>query len=146
MAAPAVERAAAPDAARELGAEPEALPPLLAQELRRVEDQRVARDADLALLVLTEARERAAVVDLDASRIVAIEPHKQGDKVATWAWENGKVTVASVDGVTDELELRAGGNEMAGTGVGRRYNTTSQSGGGWAPWETPMAISAMVTS
>jgi tetratricopeptide (TPR) repeat protein len=81
--------------------------------------------------------EFVAVVDLDASRIVAIEPHKQGDKVATWAWENGKVTVASVDGVTDELELRAGGNEMAGTGTGRRYTTTSQSGGGWAPWDTP---------
>jgi tetratricopeptide (TPR) repeat protein len=80
--------------------------------------------------------EFVAVVDLDAGRIVAIEPHKQGDKVATWAWENGKVTVASVDGVTDELELRAGGNEMAGTGVGRRYTTTSQ-GGGWAPWDTP---------
>jgi tetratricopeptide (TPR) repeat protein len=84
--------------------------------------------------------EFVAVLDLDTSRVVAIAPHKQGSEVAKWTWENGKVTVASVDGVTDELDLRIGrSNEVAGSGTsGRRYSTTSQPGGpGWAPWDSP---------
>lgn len=82
--------------------------------------------------------EMVAVVDFEAGVVVAVEPHKQGDKVATWAWENGKVTVASVDGVTDELDLRVGqNNDMAGAEGGRRYTTTTQTGG-WAPWDSPL--------
>jgi hypothetical protein len=91
----------------------------------------------------TEALELVAVVDLETSQVVAIEPHKQGDKVAAWTWANGKATVASVDGVTDEIDLRVGrDNEVAGSGPGRRYTTTMDGGGrrsgsGWAPWNTP---------
>ena len=89
-----------------------------------------------------EALELVAVVDLDRSQVVAVEPHKQGDKVATWTWDNGKVTVASVDGVTDEFDLRAGrGNEMVDGGPGRRYTTTMDGGGGWAPWNAPFGSS-----
>lgn len=87
-----------------------------------------------------DALEMVAVVDLEASAVAAVEPHKQGDKVATWSWENGKVTVASVDGVTDEIDLRVGRNdEVAGQGEGggRRYTTTAQPGG-WAPWDSPL--------
>jgi tetratricopeptide (TPR) repeat protein len=82
--------------------------------------------------------ELVAVVDVAAGQVVAVEPHKQGKKVATWTWENGKVTVASVDGFTDELDLRIGANEVAGAATpGRRMTTTTQTGGGWAPWDTP---------
>ncbi|MBL8845386.1 MAG: tetratricopeptide repeat protein [Hyphomicrobium zavarzinii] len=86
----------------------------------------------------TEDLEQVAVVDVEAGVVVAIEPHKQGEKVATWTWENGKVTVASVDGVTDEFALRADRPEMAGQGLAgdRRFTSTSQTGG-WAPWDTP---------
>ncbi|MCC7253919.1 tetratricopeptide repeat protein [Hyphomicrobium sp.] len=86
----------------------------------------------------SEDVEYVAVLDLDNGIVVAIEPHKQGKTVATWSWENGKVTVASVDGVTDELDLRIGGREVAGQGgPGRRYSTSAQQQPGWAPWDSP---------
>ncbi|WP_295559168.1 tetratricopeptide repeat protein [uncultured Hyphomicrobium sp.] len=81
--------------------------------------------------------EMIAVVDFQAGVVVAVEPHKQGAKVATWSWDAGKVTVASVDGVTDEFDLRAGaGDAMAGAVGGRRYTTTQT--GAWAPWDSPL--------
>jgi tetratricopeptide (TPR) repeat protein len=83
-----------------------------------------------------EDLELVALIDLAAGVVVAVEPHKLGEKVATWTWDNGKVTVASVDGVTDEFDLRTGGgNEVAG-GPGRRYTATEA--GGWAPWDSPL--------
>ncbi|MBN8911911.1 MAG: hypothetical protein J0H65_07605 [Rhizobiales bacterium] len=85
------------------------------------------------------------MVDLDRNQVVAVEPHKQGDKVSKWSWDNGKVTVASVDGVTDEFDLRIGrGNEVVEGGPGRRYTTTTVEGGGaggWAPWNGPFGSS-----
>lgn len=82
--------------------------------------------------------ELIAVVDVTANVVIAIEPDKQGEKVATWTWEDGKVTVASLDGVTDEFELRVGRNLYAGPTGERRYTTApSQRPGGWAPWDTP---------
>lgn len=68
--------------------------------------------------------EMIAVVDTSTAQVVGVEPHKQGDKVSKWTWENGKVTIASVDGVTDELDLRIGrGPEVAG--AGRPYGSSS---------------------
>ena len=51
--------------------------------------------------------EMAAIVDIAGRAVVAVEPSKLGVKTATWTWEDGKVTVASIDGVTDEFNLRA---------------------------------------
>lgn len=59
-----------------------------------------------------EETEQVAIIDTIDSKIVAIEPHKQGSKTANWTWEEGKVTVATADGVTDEYTLRIG-KEMA---------------------------------
>lgn len=68
--------------------------------------------------------EMIAVIDTSTAQLVGVEPHKQGDKVSKWTWENGKVTIASVDGVTDELDLRIGrGPEVAG--AGRPYGSSS---------------------
>ena len=33
---------------------------------------------------------------------------KQGEKQAQWTWDDGKLVVASADGVTDEFQLRQG--------------------------------------
>ncbi len=84
-----------------------------------------------------EDLELVAVVDVETGVVIAIEPHKQGEKVATWTWDTGKVTVATADGVTDEFELRVGRDQIATPGGDRRYTSTSQSGG-WAPWDSPM--------
>jgi hypothetical protein len=80
--------------------------------------------------------ELVAVVDVDDSKVVAIEPHKQGAKVSNWTWEEGKVTVASVDGVTDEFPLRIGKD---GVMAGRRYTSGDPGAAGWAPWSDPWA-------
>ena len=83
-----------------------------------------------------EDMELIAVVNVDASVVVAIEPHRQGDKLSTWTWENGKITVASVDGVTDEFMVGAARNQIAGGGE-RRYMSATEPGAAWAPWDTP---------
>jgi hypothetical protein len=92
----------------------------------------------------SEDMELVAVVDVDANLVIAIEPHKQGEKVATWTWEQGKITVASVDGVTDEFSVRVGRNNIASPGGSRTYATGEQ-GGGWAPWAEPWAGGAGAT-
>ena len=52
--------------------------------------------------------EHAAVIDLQSSTAVSVEVQKQGDKQAQWTWDDGKLVVASADGVTDEFQLRQG--------------------------------------
>jgi tetratricopeptide (TPR) repeat protein len=53
-----------------------------------------------------EEVEYAAIVDLQANAVVAIEMQRLGSKVATWTWDEGKVIVANADGITDEFQLR----------------------------------------
>jgi len=81
--------------------------------------------------------ELAAVVDLDANLVIAIEPHRQGDKTANWTWADGKVTVASADGVTDEFSLRSVAQNVAAPYRG--YSSDGGGGGAWAPWSEPWA-------
>jgi tetratricopeptide (TPR) repeat protein len=84
----------------------------------------------------TEDLELVAVVDVETSVVIAIEPDKQGDKSANWTWEEGKVTVASVDGVTDEFSLRVGRDQLATPGMDRRYTSYGQP---WDPFNAPWA-------
>lgn len=89
----------------------------------------------------TEDLELIAVVDVDMGLVVAIEPHRQGAKIATWTWEANKVTVATADGATDEFELRVGRPQMVGSGVvDRRYPQAGLQPGSpaWAPWDAPL--------
>jgi tetratricopeptide (TPR) repeat protein len=80
--------------------------------------------------------ELVAVLDVAAGIVIAVEPHRQGEKIAKWTWEEGKVTVASVDGATDEFSLRVGKDQIAGPGGDRRYTSSEP---GWAPWGDPWA-------
>jgi len=84
-----------------------------------------------------EDLEQIAVVDVETSLVLGIEPHRQGKKVATWTWDEGKVTIASVDGVIDEFSLRVGRPEYAAQPGGARYTSSAQ-GGAWAPWDSPL--------
>lgn len=79
-------------------------------------EQRDAPLKDIAVLTFSggtvrgasgdEPTEFAAILNLATKSVIAIEPHKQGAKVSNWTWGEDKVTVASVDGVTDEFALR----------------------------------------
>ena len=50
--------------------------------------------------------EHAAIVDLQSNSVISVEVQRQGDKEAQWTWDDGKLVVASADGVTDEFQLR----------------------------------------
>jgi hypothetical protein len=82
-----------------------------------------------------EDMESVAVLDVAAGVVIAVEPHRQGEKLAKWTWEEGKVTVASVDGATDEFSLRVGKDQIAGGGERRPMGAEP----GWAPWGDPWA-------
>lgn len=85
-----------------------------------------------------EETEQIAIVDVDESKVIAVEPHKQGAKLSTWTWEEGRVVVASVDGATDEFSLRTA--KVASTQPSRRYSEYDGfEGPGWAPWSQPWA-------
>ena len=97
----------------------------------------------------SEDIELVAIIDFEASNVIAIVPHKQGAKTATWTWESSRVVVAAVDGTTDEFNLRNGAIDIAGpAGAGgvsgfagqRRYGANApQRGERWAPWNQPWA-------
>jgi hypothetical protein len=61
-----------------------------------------------------EDTELAAIIDIGAGKVLAIEPHRQGSRVATWTWDGDRLQIASVDGVTDEYQLRPVNVPVAG--------------------------------
>jgi len=83
-----------------------------------------------------EDTELAAIVDIAAAKVIAIQPNKQGARVATWTWDGDHLQVASVDGVTDEYQLRTMAVAAAGSGQQRRYDA-SQGSQSWSPWDQP---------
>lgn len=85
--------------------------------------------------------ELAAVVDTGSARIVTIEPDRLGDKSSKWTWEDGKLTVAGLDGLTNEFRLRdqAKMKPVAASpddDEDERKARKSAGAGGpdWAPW------------
>ncbi|MBL8564866.1 MAG: tetratricopeptide repeat protein [Hyphomicrobiaceae bacterium] len=88
----------------------------------------------------TEETEFAAVLDLGTSSVIAIEPHRQGSRVATWTWADDRVNVAAVDGVTDQLVLRGGRDPaVARRSSDRRYTASGydERYGYEQPWGGP---------
>jgi hypothetical protein len=53
-----------------------------------------------------EEAELAAIIDITSAKVIAIEPDRQGNRVATWTWDGDTLQVASVDGATDQYQLR----------------------------------------
>ena len=98
-----------------------------------------------------EETELAAIIDVEASKVIAIQPHRQGTKVAGWTWEDDRVQVASIDGVTDEFVLRAtkapAAAPIAGAGSAtgpdgapapaKRYSSNTEKHAPWGPWNQP---------
>jgi tetratricopeptide (TPR) repeat protein len=98
----------------------------------------------------SEELELVALVDFEGSKVIAIVPDKQGGKSSAWTWEADRVTVAAIDGLNDEFQIRrspsetgiAAGVGAAGLGAAvassRRYST-GRAAEKWAPWNEPMA-------
>lgn len=82
-----------------------------------------------------EDTEEAAIIDIDNAKVIAIQPQRQGSKVAKWSWEDDRVQVASIDGVTDEFSLRTTRTAEAAPAAAVPKRSQSYSGGAWAPWQ-----------
>lgn len=90
-----------------------------------------------------EDTEQAAIIDIENIKVVAIQPQRLGQRVASWTWEGDRVLVASVDGVTDEFTLRAAPAEapVPVTAPAKRYAAPSgQGGGAWTSWNDPLGL------
>jgi len=79
-----------------------------------------------------EETELAAIIDIAQGKVIGIQPNKQGTRVATWTWDGDQLQVASVDGVTDEYQLRPIAVAVVGNGPAQRRPDSEQS---WAPWD-----------
>lgn len=88
-----------------------------------------------------EDMELAAIIDINQARVIAIQPNKQGTREARWTWEDDRVQIASVDGVTDEYAIRSvKPPPVAVSGYSRRGSQGVEASGGsaWAPWDQPL--------
>ncbi len=99
-------------------------------------------------MAASQAVELAAIIDLSAVRVVSVEPDKIGDTQSKWTWEDGKLTIAGIDGLTNEFRLRDQQKaKPTATAVSasssddddderrkRRRAAASSDGPSWAPW------------
>lgn len=82
-----------------------------------------------------EPTEFSAILNVSTSTVVAIEPNREGKRTSTWSWSDNKVSVASVDGVTDEFELEPKKPRVAKS-RSRQYSSAGNDP--WAdPWASP---------
>lgn len=97
----------------------------------------------------TEELENSAIVDLQSSTVVGVELNRHGSKTAKWTWEEGRLLVASADGITDEYLLRQG-KAADSVVAGQIKRPVVQASDGtasapkktagtpaWAPWAQP---------
>jgi tetratricopeptide (TPR) repeat protein len=76
-----------------------------------------------------EAVERVAIIDLQANAVVAVETDRRGAKKGVLTWDAGKLVLASADGPSEELSLRAERKDAPPKRITERKDT-------WAPWSS----------
>ena len=78
----------------------------------------------------SEEVEQVAIVDLQASSVLAVETQRRGSKLAQLTWDAGKLVVASADGTTEELTLRSEKPKDAAPPPKRVADKQKE----WSPW------------
>ena len=85
-----------------------------------------------------EEVEHAAVIDTRARRVITIEQVRQGTRAAEWTWSETKLTVAGLEGGSEEYLLAAPVDREVAQQPRRLDSGPRYSGGGgapsWAPW------------
>jgi hypothetical protein len=92
----------------------------------------------------------AALVDIAGQRVVTVVPDKltakDDSKSTSWTFEDRRISIASIDGVTEEFPLEGPANvgALAGAAAGaaagtRRLTTGPVKGTAWAPWNDPVS-------
>ncbi|MFM9938980.1 MAG: tetratricopeptide repeat protein [Hyphomicrobiaceae bacterium] len=94
-----------------------------------------------------EEAEHAAVIDTQARAVLALEPVRQGQRKATWSWEEDRLVVTGIDGFKEEYLIRVQRpRDVAQPPVARdqRRITSAEPGSpkangppSWAPWAQP---------
>ncbi len=77
-----------------------------------------------------EEVEQVAILDLQASSVVAVEMHRRGTRLAKMTWEGGKLIMASADGTVEELSLRADKSKELAAAKKLAERPKDQ----WSPW------------
>jgi tetratricopeptide (TPR) repeat protein len=78
-----------------------------------------------------EEVERVAIVDLQANAVLAVETDRRGAKQGQLTWDAGKLVLATADGPSEELALRAEKPAVAAAPPKRLADKPKD---GWAPW------------
>ena len=84
-----------------------------------------------------EETELAAIVDLDQTKIIAIQPNKRGVRVANWTWDGDRLQVVSTDGVTDEYQVRPPQQLPPTSVAGAQPRRVGPNGEVLSPWDQP---------
>lgn len=88
-----------------------------------------------------ELVELAVIIDATDARVVGIELHKRGAQTSQWQWQNGRLTVAAIDGLTSEYQVRETRPEqqkLPRTATDTRRRETDifdNRNRDWVPWE-----------
>ena len=78
-----------------------------------------------------EEIENAAVIDTQAAAVISTQMTRMGTKSAKWTWDQGRLVVASADGLNEELALR-GAKPKDAKDVKDRDRDTASAGEGSA--------------
>ena len=76
-----------------------------------------------------EEVERVAILDLQTNAVLAVETDRRGAKMGQLTWDAGKLVLASADGPSEELALRAEKKDLPPP---KRVSEKPKDG--WAPW------------
>jgi hypothetical protein len=101
----------------------------------------------------------AALIDIVAQRVVTIVPDKQtaqdASKSTVWTFEDRRITIASIDGITEEFPLEgvatnvsalAAGGALGAAAGARRLSSGAPTGTAWAPWNDPVGMPRAASS
>jgi tetratricopeptide (TPR) repeat protein len=83
-----------------------------------------------------EELEQVAIVDLQSNAVVSVEAHKRGTRLARLTWDDGKLVVASADGIHEEFQLRQAKAKEAPAPPRKRYAGEQKGPPSWSPWES----------
>ncbi len=84
--------------------------------------------------------QHVAILDLSQNTVLGTVPDRLGQREAKWSWEDNRLVIAAVDGLTDEFQLRGGRgpSAMAAAPSQRRQDgQRTYAPPNWLPWESP---------
>ena len=82
--------------------------------------------------------QHVAILDLSQNAVLGTVPDRIGQREAKWSWEDNRLVIAAVDGLTDEFQLRGGRGPLAVAAAPsqrRQDGPRTYAPPNWLPWE-----------